>query len=88
MRVAMELSDRDITFLGELKRIEGDMLQTKDHIPRYEAHMKWEHGFWGTQIDPEIDSVFSKLESYGLVGVYLRLTISTSIPTSRTVTCY
>jgi hypothetical protein len=30
--------------------------------------MMWEQGPWGTRIDPEIDSVFSKLESYGLVS--------------------
>src|SRR5260370_3074150 len=68
MRVAMELSDRDVQLLGELVRIEGAMLQTQPHIPRYQAHQAWEHGFWGTHIDPEIDSVFSKLESYGLVS--------------------
>jgi hypothetical protein len=48
MRVAMELSDRDIEFLRELVKIEGSMLQAHDHIPRYDAHMKWEQGFWGT----------------------------------------
>jgi hypothetical protein len=67
MRIAMELSDRDVQLLGELVRIEGAMLQTQAHIPRYDAHHKWEEGFWRTRIDPEIDSVFSKLESYGLV---------------------
>ena len=68
MRVAMELSDHDIEFLRELVRIEGLMLQAQDHIPRYDAHAKWEQGRWGDRIDPEIDSVFSKLESYGLVA--------------------
>lgn len=68
MRVAMELSDHDIEFLRELVRIEGSMLQGQDHIPRYDAHTKWEQGRWGDRIDPEIDSVFSKLESYGLVA--------------------
>lgn len=68
MRVAMELSDRDIEFLRELMKIEGAMLQTQDHISRYEAHTRWEQGFWGARIIPEIDSVFSKLESYGLVA--------------------
>jgi hypothetical protein len=68
MRVAMELSDRDIVFLGELTRIEGSLLQTQDHIPRYEAHTRWELGFWGNLVFPEADSVFSKLESYGLVA--------------------
>lgn len=68
MRVAMELSDRDIEFLGELIRIEGPLLATRDHIPRYDAHMKWEQGFWGNQTISDTDSIFSKLESYGLVA--------------------
>jgi hypothetical protein len=68
MRVAMELSDHDIEFLRELVRIESSLLQMRDHIPRYDAHTKWEQGRWGDRIDPEIDSVFSKLESYGLVA--------------------
>ncbi|MGD0012701.1 MAG: hypothetical protein ABSE93_29680 [Terriglobia bacterium] len=62
MRVAMELSDRDIEFLGGLVKIEGSMLQAQDHIPRYAAHTKWEQSRWGDRIDPEIDSVFSKPE--------------------------
>lgn len=68
MRIAMELSDRDVDFLGELLRIEGATLKDRDHIPRYDAHLKWEQGRWGSRIDPEIDSVFSKLEGYGLVA--------------------
>jgi len=68
MRVAMELSDRDIEYLRELIRIEGSVLDTQDHVPRYDAHQRWEQGFWGTRINPEVDSVFSKLESYGLVA--------------------
>jgi hypothetical protein len=68
MRVATELSDRDIEFLRELIRVEGSLLQSADHIPRYDAYLKWQEGFWGDRIDPEVDSVFSKLESYGLVS--------------------
>ena len=68
MRVARDLSDRDIRFLRELVNIEGKQLESRDHIDRYNAHTFWEHGFWGNRIDPEIDSVFSKLESYGLVA--------------------
>ncbi len=68
MRVAMELSDLDIEFLRELIKIHGSSLQTKDHISRYDAYESWERGFWGNRIIPEIDSVFSKLESYGLVA--------------------
>jgi hypothetical protein len=68
MRVAMELSDRDIEFLRELSRVQGSILQSRDHIPRFEAHQSWEQGWWRSSIIPEIDSVFSKLESYGLVA--------------------
>ncbi|MFZ0279679.1 MAG: hypothetical protein WA254_06575 [Candidatus Sulfotelmatobacter sp.] len=68
MRIAAELSDGDIVYLRELVRIEEQMLQAQDHISRYDAHMKWDQGFWGDRVDPEIDSVFSKLESYGLVA--------------------
>jgi hypothetical protein len=68
MRVAMELSDRDIEFLRELMRIEGSGLQTQGRISRYDAHTTWEQGFWGTRVDSELDSVFSKLESYGFVA--------------------
>lgn len=68
MRVAMELNDRDIDYLRELVKIEGSSLQAQEHIPRYDAYTKWEQGRWGDRIDPEIDSVFSKLESYGLVA--------------------
>jgi len=68
MRVAMELSDNDIKFLRELISIEGTLLQTQDHIPRYDAHLKWEQGSWRDPIDSEVDSFFSKLESYGLVA--------------------
>lgn len=62
MRVAMELSNRDIEHLRELLRIEGKMLETADHINRYSAHTAWEQGSWGTRVDPELDSVFSKLD--------------------------
>jgi hypothetical protein len=68
MRVAMELSDRDIVYLKELIKIEGKLFEARDHIPRYDAHTLWINGFWGDRVIPEIDSVFSKLESYGLVG--------------------
>ena len=68
MRIAVELSDREVDFLRELIRIEGEALQAQDHLPRYDAYTRWEQGRWGASIDPEIDSVFSKLESYGLVA--------------------
>jgi hypothetical protein len=68
MRVAMELSDRDIELLRELVRIEGEAVRTKGRLERYDAYTRWEQGQWGTRLDPELDSVFSKLESYGLVS--------------------
>jgi len=67
MRVATEVSDRDIVFLRELVKIEGNQLATRDHIARYDAHTVWINGFWGDRVMPEVDSVFQKLESYGLV---------------------
>jgi hypothetical protein len=68
MRIAMELSDNDIRYLGELVRIEGKQVVSQGGISRYSAHQTWEQGFWGTRLDNEFDSVFSKLESYGLVA--------------------
>jgi hypothetical protein len=69
MRVAMELGDRDIYFLKELVKLEGHMLLTDlKRIPRHAAHMRWADGPWGERVDPELDSVFNKLESYGLVS--------------------
>ena len=68
MRVAMELSDRDVRFLRDLIGVEGPLLERQEHIPRFDAHTSWERGPWGTRVDTEIDSVFSKLESYGLVA--------------------
>ena len=68
MRVAMELSDRDVFYLGELVKLEGDSVRTSGRMERYNAHTRWEHGPWGTRPDGELDSIFSKLESYGLVS--------------------
>ena len=67
MRVATEVSDREIYFLKELVKIQGKLLESRDHIPRYDAHSAWINGFWGDRVVPEVDSVFQKLESYGLV---------------------
>jgi hypothetical protein len=67
MRVAMNLDDQDVRFLKELVRIMGGVA-TRGRIERQNAHTKWESGFWGTRIDPDLDSAFSKLESYGLVS--------------------
>ena len=68
MRIAMELSDRDIQPLRELVRVEGPTVQAQGRLERYDAHTRWEQGSWGTRVDSELDSVFSKLESYGLVS--------------------
>jgi hypothetical protein len=69
MRVAMELSDRDVWFLRELVKLEGQMLMGElKRIPRHAAHVRWAEGPWGERVDPEFDSVFNKLESYGLVS--------------------
>jgi hypothetical protein len=67
MRVATELGERDVEFLAELVRIEGGIVRNQGRIERYSAHTIWEQGSWGNRVDPELDSVFSKLESYGLV---------------------
>ena len=68
MRIAMELSDRDVFYLGELVKLEGKRFRTNGRLERYDAHTRWEHGPWGTRPDGELDSAFSKLESYGLVS--------------------
>lgn len=68
MRTAMELSDREASLLGQLVRIQGDIVKSTGRIDRYNAWQLWELGPWRTGVDPEIDSVFSKLESFGLVS--------------------
>jgi hypothetical protein len=68
MRVAVDVSDKEVQSLRELVRIEGDELRNRGRIERYNAHPKWERGSWGGRVDGELDSVFSKLESYGLVA--------------------
>jgi len=68
MRVAKELSDQDVACLGELVRIEGENLRRTGHMTRYHAHNIWEKGEWSKVGGDETESVFSKLESYGLVG--------------------
>lgn len=68
MRIAGELGNQDIAHLREIVGINGDALRRNGRIGRYDAFKLWERGRWGTKIDPEIDSVFSKLESYGLVA--------------------
>jgi hypothetical protein len=68
MRVATELTDQDVDYLRELVLIEGNIVRLRGRIERYQAHMQWEQGPWGTKVEGQIDSVFSKLESCGLVS--------------------
>jgi hypothetical protein len=68
MRIAMELSDRDVSYLADLVRVEGSYVRSHGRLERYDAYTRWEQGSWGTRADGEIDSVFSKLESFGLVS--------------------
>lgn len=68
MRIAMELNDRDISHLRELVRVEGTLVERSGRIERYTGHTMWEQCYWGTRLDGELDSVFSKLVSYGLVA--------------------
>lgn len=65
MRIAMQLSDRDVVFLRKLADSHGKMLENQNRIPRYAAWTNWP---WGDRLDAELESVFSKLESFGLVS--------------------
>jgi hypothetical protein len=68
MRIATELSDKDVEYLREIVRIHGEAVKRDGRIERYNAYTQWENGSWGARISGEIDSTFSKLESYGLVS--------------------
>jgi hypothetical protein len=68
MRVAMDVGDQEIVYLRELVRISGAIVAKDGRIDRKNAYDRWESGFWGTQPNPDLDSAFSKLESYGLVS--------------------
>ena len=61
----MQLSDRDVILLRELADSHGKMIENQNRIPRYAAWTSWP---WGDRLDAELESVFSKLESYGLVS--------------------
>jgi len=65
MSVAMELSDRDVAFLRKLVNAQGRMLDNHDRLTRHASYTTWP---WGEALNAELDSVFSKLESYGLVS--------------------
>jgi hypothetical protein len=67
MRIATELTDRDVAHLARLVEMEGGVVASAGRIERYEAHRRWEDSDFGRRRDPEVESIFSKLESYGLV---------------------
>jgi hypothetical protein len=67
MRVAMNLSDREVQMLNELVRMQGSLVNNTGHVDRYQAWNSWPGGPWGEKVDGELDIVFSKLESFGLV---------------------
>lgn len=68
MRIARELTDEDIGYLNELVRIYGETVRKNGRVDRYTAYQFWVKGRWGDRVNPEIDSVCSKLESFGLVA--------------------
>lgn len=68
MRIATELAEEDVKYLGELVKVHGKFVSGNQHMERYTAYNEWERGPWGTLVDPKIDSIFHKLESYGLVS--------------------
>lgn len=67
MRIAMELTDTDVDYLGKLVQLEGSIVKTDGRITRYEALRRWEQSAWGNRNDPEVEGIFAKLEGYGLV---------------------
>jgi hypothetical protein len=68
MRVAMELSDKEVALLGELVRIQASQLDSTGRVPRYTAWESWLSGNWNIVPAGELESAFSKLESFGLVS--------------------
>lgn len=68
MRVATELGNEDVRYLRDLVAVHGKFVAANRHMERYTAYREWERGPWGTRVDAKIDSVFHKLESYGLVS--------------------
>lgn len=88
MRVAMELSDRDIYFLKELVKLEGHMLEGElKRIPRHAAHVKWIEGPWGERVDPELDSVSTSSKAMDWFPKLRHPTISISWRTIKTDLC-
>jgi hypothetical protein len=67
MRIATELSDEDVHLLEQLVGVQGEMVRAAGRIPRFDAWSSWPRGPWGESLDGDRDSVFNKLESFGLV---------------------
>ena len=67
MRIATELGDEEVRYLAELVKLEGEAVARQGWIERFQAHQKFEYGFWGTRPGGPSESIFRKLESYGLV---------------------
>lgn len=67
-RIAMDLSDHDVDLLNELVRVQSALLGANGRVPRFQAWTSWPKGRWGIAPDGNADSVFSKLESFGLVS--------------------
>jgi hypothetical protein len=70
MRIARELTEQDIDYLKELVRIYGEVVEKHGRVDRYTAFQFWVKGRWSESRNPEIDSVCSKLESFGLVASF------------------
>jgi len=68
MRIATELTEVDVTHLHALVGLQARFLEGRSHVERYNAYQSWESGPWRDRVDPTLDSVFHKLESYGLVS--------------------
>lgn len=68
MRIAMDLSDSEVERLAEIVRVQGGMLDPSGRVPRYQAWQSWETGTWGAVPNGQLESIFSKLESFGLVS--------------------
>lgn len=64
-RVAMEVTDSEVEYLKVLVLSQGARVREQGRITRDQAHTDWP---WGNKPEPELDSVFSKLESFGLVS--------------------
>lgn len=68
MRTAREMTELDVDYLNELVRIYGEIVKVNGRVDRYTAFQRWVNGRWGDRNNPEIDSVCSKLESFGLAA--------------------